>query len=166
MMSSDNGQRLQKTVPSIMQVRSDEKPIVTGPTLKEIMLSAAVKNTSAIVMFSRFVFELNSFSNCVKRKPINAPSESDNTISMTGFSTIASTLTSPPAIVFEMPNNTAKTTRPTASSSATIGRRRLVSSPFALYCRTTMRVAAGAVAVAIAESVSTCGSVIASGKNT
>ena len=36
-------------------------------------------------------------------------------------------------IFFAIPNDTANTTRPTASSRATIGKRRLVRGPFALY---------------------------------
>ena len=57
---------------------------------------------------------------------------------------------------FAMPNDTANTTRPTASSSATIGSSRSTSGPLALYCRTTISVAAGAVAVAMAPRVMAC----------
>jgi len=47
-----------------------------------------------------------------------------------------------------MPKDMANTIRPTASSNATTGSRRSVRGPWALYWRTTMSVAAGAVAVA------------------
>ena len=56
-----------------------------------------------------------------------------------------------------------ETTRPTASSKATTGSRTSVTFPFALYCFTIIRVAAGAVAVATdartmaADSVSLSG---------
>ena len=59
----------------------------------------------------------------------------------------------PPTIACAMPKETENTTRPTASSSATIGRSSSVTGPFALYCLTTISVAAGAVADAIAPSV-------------
>ena len=58
----------------------------------------------------------------------------------------------PESKVFDIPNETAKTINPTASSNATTGKRMSVTGPFALYCLTTMRVAAGAVAEAIAPS--------------
>ena len=55
------------------------------------------------------------------------------------------------------PKETAKRIRPTASSSATIGSSRSVSLPLALYWRTTISVAAGAVAAAMAPSVMAAG---------
>ena len=62
-----------------------------------------------------------------------------------------------------MPKETAKTIRPTASSRATIGRRISTRGPFALYWFTTIKVAAGAVAVATAPRVRATGTVILSG---
>ena len=53
-------------------------------------------------------------------------------------------------MAWAMPIATAKITSPTASSNATMGRSRLVTGPLALNWRTTIRVAAGAVAEAIA----------------
>ena len=82
-----------------------------------------------------------------------APRISENTISSSG-SMITETMSRvPPAIACAMPKETENTTSPTASSSATIGSRRSVTGPFALYCLTTINVAAGAVAEAIAPSV-------------
>ena len=52
-----------------------------------------------------------------------------------------------------MPKEAEKSTRPTASSRATTISSRRVRGPSALYCLTTIRVAAGAVAAAIAPSV-------------
>ena len=62
-------------------------------------------------------------------------------------------------MAFAMPIDTEKMTSPTASSRATIGRSRSVSFPFALYWRTTMSVAAGAVADAMAPRVRASGTV-------
>ena len=52
-----------------------------------------------------------------------------------------------------MPKEAEKSTRPTASSRATTISSRRVRGPSALYCLTTIRVAAGAVAAAIEPSV-------------
>ena len=153
MISPDSGQRLQNSVPSIMHVRSDEKPIVTGPILNSAMASAEVRKTNAMVMFRRFVLELNSFSSCVSTQPPSAPSASEQTISMSGSTTMEITSNEPVLSAFAIPNDTANTTRPTASSSATIGSSRSTSGPLALYCRTTISVAAGAVAVPMAPRV-------------
>ena len=65
--------------------------------------------------------------------------------------------TEPLTNVFAIPKDTANTIKPTASSNATIGSNSLVKGPFALNCLTTMRVAAGAVAVAMAPNVRSCG---------
>ena len=154
--SDDSGQILQNTVPSIMQTSSDEKPIVTGPTGNSSLASATVRNTNAMVIFRRLVLELKSFSSCVSSHPITAPSASDSTISSSGLTRIAIRSTDPKQMALAIPNETANTTRPTASSSATIGSRRSTTGPFALYWRTTISVAAGAVAVAIAPSVIAC----------
>ena len=156
MISPDSGQRLQNSVPSIMHVSSDEKPMVTGPILNSAMASAEVRKTKAMVMFRRLVLELNSFSSCVSTQPPSAPSASEHTISISGSTTMEITSNEPVLSAFAMPNDTANTIRPTASSSATMGSSRSTSGPFALYCRTTMSVAAGAVAVAMAPSVMAC----------
>ena len=63
----------------------------------------------------------------------------------------------PPDIPCASARDTAKTIRPTASSIATTGSSVRVTGPFALYWRTTISVAAGAVAAAIAPSVSASG---------
>ena len=42
------GQRLQNTVPSIMQVRSEEKPIFSSPKVNSNILSAVVSVTAAM----------------------------------------------------------------------------------------------------------------------
>ncbi len=62
-----------------------------------------------------------------------------------------------------MPTATANSTRPTASSSATTGSSISVTGPLALYWRTTISVAAGAVALATAPSVMAAGRLSLSG---
>ena len=161
--SWDSEHMLQNTVPSIIHVSSDENAICTGPIWKSIIESDAVRNTTAIVRLSLFVFELNNLSSSVSTQPIIAPNVSEHTISTSGFTIIENKSASPTVRVFAMPNDTANTIRPTASSSATIGKSSFVSGPFALYWRTTISVAAGAVAVAIAPSVMICGTVSLSG---
>ena len=76
---------LQKTVPIIIQTRSDEKLICTEPIWNSIIERAAVRNTNAIVRFKRFVFELKSFSRCVRIQPIIAPRPSEQAISTIGL---------------------------------------------------------------------------------
>ena len=61
--------------------------------------------------------------------------------------------THPCSSAFAMPKEVENSTRPTASSIATTISSRWVSGPSALYCLTTIRVAAGSVAAAIAPSV-------------
>ena len=61
--------------------------------------------------------------------------------------------TRPCSSALAMPKDAEKSTRPTASSMATTIISRRVSGPSALYCLTTIRVAAGAVAAAIAPNV-------------
>ena len=55
----------------------------------------------------------------------------------------------PCSSAFAMPKEAEKSTRPTASSMATTISSRRVRGPLALYCLTTIRVAAGAVAEAM-----------------
>ena len=64
-----------------------------------------------------------------------------------------------------IPNNTANTVSAIASSRATIGSNISTNLPFALYCLTTIKVAAGAVAVEIAPNVKAWAIVNVSGCN-
>ena len=153
MMSPDLGQRLQNTAPSIMQTRSDENEIVTGPTLKLICDRAIVMNTNAIDIASLLLFEKKSSSTFVSKSPRREPSPSERTISRSGSTIMATTFRELDSKASATPNETAKATRPTASSNATTGSSKSVTFPWALYCFTTINVAAGAVAVAIAPRV-------------
>ena len=78
--------------------------------------------------------------------------------------TMPTTSTAPLHIASAMPKDTAKRMRPTASSRATMGSSRSVSLPLALYWRTTISVAAGAVAAAIAPRVMAAGTESTSGR--
>ena len=66
-------------------------------------------------------------------------------------------LIAPDSRALAIPKDAEKRTRPTASSIATTRRRSFVRGPSALYCLTTMRVAAGAVAEAMAPNVIAAG---------
>ena len=95
---------------------------------------------------------------------MRAPSSKEPAISISGLTRMETRSTVPLARAFAMPKETANTTRPTASSSATMGSKRSVRGPLALYCRTTISVAAGAVAAAMAPRVMAAGRVILSEK--
>ena len=82
--------------------------------------------------------------------PSAAPSATLPTISMIGESTMLSTVTAPPSMDWATEAEMEKTIRPRASSMATTGSSICVTGPLALYCRTTISVAAGAVARAMA----------------
>ena len=83
---------------------------------------------------------------------------------MSGLTSTETMLSAPLIIALAMPKLTANTTRPTASSSATMGSSRSVSLPLALYWRTTISVVAGAVAVAMAPRVIAAGTESTSGR--
>ena len=76
---------LQNTVPNIMHTNRDENPTWICPIVKLMLDNATVKITNAIVMFRRFVLELNSFSSWVKIQPISAPSAREQMISTSGL---------------------------------------------------------------------------------
>ena len=91
-------------------------------------------------------------------RPESAPSTREITISMMGSKMTLTTLMLPISSAPAMPKDTENSTRPTASSMATTMSRSFVSGPSALYWRTTMSVAAGAVAAAMAPRVMAEGS--------
>ena len=88
------------------------------------------------------------------KKPKAVPIKMERPISHRGFPSIAQTeKESPVAMVLAIWNKTAKSTKAEASSKATVGRSVSTTGPWALYCFTTIKVAAGAVAAAIAPKV-------------
>ena len=124
---------LQNTVPSIMHTSSGEKPMTTSPTRHSSAASATVRNTNAMVMDIRLRLEWNMASSRVRAAPASIPSSRESTISMSGLTSTETMLSAPLIIALAMPKLTANTTRPTASSSTTMGSSRLVSGPLALY---------------------------------
>ena len=155
---------LQNTVPSIMHTSSGEKPQSTPATVKSTADRPTIRKMNAMLSDRRFEFERNIVSSFVSTKPASAPSSSEPTISMSGESKMLARLNCALSIARAIPKDTANAMRPTASSSATIGSSRSVSSPLALYWRTTISVVAGAVAVAIAPSVIAAGTDSTSGR--
>ena len=155
--SSARGLRLQNTVPSIMQTRSGENPMVSGPAGNSREESPTVRMTKAMVREVLFVLEWNRVSSQVRVMPASVPRSPEARILTRGPAAMERRSMFPRIMALAMPKETAKTIRPTASSRATMGSRRSVSLPFALYCRTTIRVAAGAVAVAMAPRVMAAG---------
>ena len=155
---------LQNTVPSIMHTSSGEKPHSTPATVNSTAERPTIRKMNAMLSERRLEFERNIVSSFVRTKPAIAPSSSEPTISMSGESRMLATLNCALSIARAMPKDTANAMRPTASSSATIGSSRSVSSPLALYWRTTISVVAGAVAVAMAPRVIAAGTESTSGR--
>ena len=124
---------LQKIVPSIIQVKSDEKPMCTPPTSNFKRDMPTVRKTNATDTDKRFEREWKNLSTKENKKPIAAPSANESTISMRGSTKMDMTLMLPEIKAFATPKDTAKSTSPTASSRATTGSKVLVRGPFALY---------------------------------
>ena len=125
---------MQKVVPSIMQVRSEDAASSTPPPSGIlIIVSATVRITKVTDTESRLEREWKCFSTSEKTRPITTPRISENTISIKGFKTMEIISSVPRSIALAIPKDTAKTIRPTASSSATTGSRIFVKGPFALY---------------------------------
>ena len=146
-----------------MHTRSVEKEIFTWPIWKDTMDRATVSTTKAMVRDRRLELEKKVLSSMVSTQPMTAPSAREATISMRGSTTMPSTSVCPVTRESAMPKEMANTARPTASSKATTGSRISVSLPLALYWRTTINVAAGAVAVAMAPNTMEASKEILSG---
>ena len=98
------------------------------------------------------------------KKPKAPPIKRERPISHNGLPNIVQTeKESPVAIVLAIWNKTAKRIKAEASSKATVGRRVSTTGPWALYCLTTIKVAAGAVAAAMAAKERIKGQLMASG---
>ncbi len=152
---------LQKMVPSIMHTSSDENPISTPPPRENSSFDRDTASTTKVMAtHSRLLLEWKNRSKKVKARPSTDPSSTETTTSSSGLTkTLTALNAAPPIRLFAMPKETAKTTRPTASSSATMGSSRSTRGPLALYWLTTIKVAAGAVAAAMAPSVMATGTV-------
>ena len=104
-------------------------------------------------MDRRLLREKKYFSTRNSSQPATAPSPRDSAISTRGSTSTVSRLMDPLSRATATPKEAENRTRPTASSIATTSSSSLVSGPSALYWRTTISVAAGAVAAAIAPRV-------------
>ena len=80
-------------MPSIIHTNRDENDTVIGPILKLMDEIAMVTKTKEIVSESLLEFEKKSSSSFVKITPISEPSSRDATISISGFTRIATRLT-------------------------------------------------------------------------
>ena len=107
--------------------------MVAGPTGISRSERAMVRKTKVMVMDRRLVLEKKSFSTWERTKPSVLPRIREKTISSRGLITMEITSRLPPSMALAIPKETEKTTRPTASSRATMGSRRLVRGPWALY---------------------------------
>ena len=159
MISSAAEQILQKTVPNIMLVRSEEKRISTSP-MRQSPFSArtakdTVRKTKETARQSLLELDLKIFSARLSSPPSRPPINRDRRISSNGLITTEITSMLPPldCTAWAIPKETAKATSPIASSRATTGNSTSVTFPLALYCFTTIMVAAGAVAEAMAPKV-------------
>ena len=136
---------LPKTAPSIMAARSGD---ACNHSAKKI-----VKKIIVIDKLIRFPLPVNHLHPKTNNKPVTAPIPSDTTISIKGFNICSHMGDADPvgdkafATATKIPNKIMAT----ESSIATTDKSVSVSLPFALYCLTTMMVAAGAVAAAIAD---------------
>ena len=127
--------------------------MVAEPAESFSLDSATVRNTKEMLMATRLRLEWKMGSSFESTSPASAPSVSEQRISSSGLTRIVYTSTTPLPRARATPKDTANSTRPTASSNATMGKSRSVSLPLALYWRTTISVAAGAVAAAMAPRV-------------
>ena len=151
--SSEKSQILQKTVLIIIHTSSREKPQWTPPIVNSVEEIATVRATQPTEMERRLLREWKYRSSRFSSSPIKTPRPRERTISTRGSTNTDTTLTVPLVSAEATPNDTANSTRPTASSIATTNSSSRVRGPSALYCRTTISVAAGAVAAAMAPRV-------------
>ena len=86
-------------------------------------------------------------------KPSTAPTTKEMVISSNGLTIMAYTEIEPPAKAVAIWNKIAKRIKAAASSNATTGNKVSTNGPCARYCLITIKVAAGAVALAIADNV-------------
>ena len=151
--SSEKSQMLQKMVPVIMHTSSRLKPKWMPPSSNSTMDSPTVSSTKPMEMDRRLLREWKNFSTQNSTPPATAPRARDSTISITGSTSTVTRLMEPLSSAVATPKEAENSTSPTASSMATTSSSSRVSGPSALYCRTTISVAAGAVAAAMAPRV-------------
>ena len=148
--SNEKSQMLQNTVPNIIHDRSEENATCIPKISKFMQEIPTVINTNVTDTAILFEREWKYFSTKENNNPIINPNDNDKIISINGSKTIEGISILPKLIDLAIPKLIANTTNPIASSIATTGNKISVKGPLALYCLTTINVAAGAVAVAIA----------------
>ena len=121
-------------VPHIMHTSRGENPMDTPLEKSSSTLEKAVhRKTKATARLRRLDRELKNFSTTLNTQPKAAPRAREARISMVGLTSRDTIFTVPEINALAIPEDTAKTMRPTASSRATIGSRMSVRGPFALY---------------------------------
>ncbi len=139
-----------KTAPIIIHVKREDKDSPIGHFISD---KPTPTKTATIIRHSLLARDLKNLMQRASSAPSAPPVARERTISSRGVTTVLIKVScSPAAKTFASATQMEKTIRPIASSSATTGKSVSVTMPRALYCFTTMRVAAGAVAVAIAPS--------------
>ncbi|HCX62702.1 MAG TPA: hypothetical protein DHU59_09725 [Clostridiales bacterium] len=136
---------LVNTAPIAMHTNNEDSPAIFDiPIHKKIIANAMVNLLPFPVYHAIINFNII---------PIIAPNNIDPTISIIGSIKVVNIETSP-ALPIDLANATDKPKhiKAIASSIATTGNKVFVTGPFALYCLTTINVAAGAVAAAIAPN--------------
>ena len=119
------------------------------------MVKPTMTRIAVITMIILFALDLKNLHPKETKKPSAAPSPKEITISSNGTTKISMTEIPISGLAndLEIENKTEKAIKATASSNATTGIRVSTTGPLALYCLITRRVAAGAVAHAIAPKV-------------
>ena len=146
----ESARRFTMAAPMAMQVKS-----ALSPQQSE---SATPANTAAIISERRLARERKKRSRNESTVPSAAPTTRERPISSSGEISMFCTVGAAPLVRdCAMASEIANAARPIASSMATTESSVFVIVPCARYCRTTISVAAGAVAVAIAPSVSDSG---------
>ena len=141
-----------------MQERSEEKEKSSPNNFQPIFVASIDKPTTtkieAIAKIIRFALDLKNRQPSETIKPNIAPKTSEAIISIIGTTktpTIDRFVAS--AIDLEIEKRTEKAIKAIASSNATTGIKVSTTGPWARYCLITIKVAAGAVAQAIAPNV-------------
>ena len=157
---------LSKTLSESFLKLTSIAPIIIDDNKAEIEISAPIRslkfikdkptqmNIEAIHMMIRLDLDLNNLQPRETSRPSNPPTRILLKIETNGQTNKSKTLGFAPfAIAFEIENKIEKAINATASSKATTGSNVLTTGPSALYCLITIKVAAGAVAHAIAPKV-------------
>ena len=112
-----------------------------------------VRKTKATARLILLLLEWKYFSSALREQPPTTPNRQERIISNKGSRTTPIKLMAPVSKAVATPKDMENNTSPTASSMATTINNSFVIGPSALYCFTTIKVAAGAVAAAMEPKV-------------